>query len=349
MRLRTTIRGGLVAVSSAALVLSGALAQNASADPLDDAKAKLAKIEQRQSELGEDWSQAKLEFDRGKQKVARLNSDLDAQRARVKALSGQAQQAALARYQNRGVDITLQLITSPDPESFLSDLGTISRFDQNMNSLMQDYQAQQANLADLRRVAADQVKTLAAEEKKLSDLRAELDQQAAESKRLIAQLTEQQRQRLNAELEDDRADAADADSRSSNSARTTLPADSGNANARALKAVRYAVSKVPNSQYVTGAEGPNAFDCSGLLLAAYKTVGVSLPHSSRAMFSVGRPVSLKELKPGDLIFFYSPISHVAMYMGGGKIVHARNPRVDLDISGLYSYGAPITGARRVIG
>jgi peptidoglycan DL-endopeptidase CwlO len=87
-------------------------------------------------------------------------------------------------------------------------------------------------------------------------------------------------------------------------------------------AIKTALSKV-GSPYVYGATGPNAFDCSGLTGFAYAAAGVPLPRSSGEQAGVGTPVSRSELKPGDLVFFYSPISHVGLYIGGGKMVHAR--------------------------
>jgi peptidoglycan DL-endopeptidase CwlO len=81
--------------------------------------------------------------------------------------------------------------------------------------------------------------------------------------------------------------------------------------------------------YSYGASGPNAFDCSGLTSFAYRAAGVSLPHSSRAQSGMGRQVSRGELQPGDLVFFYSPISHVGLYIGNGMMVHAR------------TYGSPV--------
>lgn len=338
VRLRTVVRGGLVALSGLAVVLAGPAALPAKADPtLDDAKTKLDAIEQQQSELGEQWSEVKLQLQQGKQKVATLNADIANQQRKVDALRTQAQQVALTRFQNRGVDITIQLVTAPDPDSFLSDMSTMGKVNQNMNSLLQDYQAQQANLTDLQRSARDQVTTMATEEKRLDALNDQLNAKIKEGQQLIDRLTEQERQRLNAgDGSVSRDDARDA------------LIDDGSGDSRALAAVKYAMSKVNGSQYVWGAEGPTGFDCSGLMLAAYRSVGVSLPHSSRAQFGVGRPVSKDELKPGDLLFFYSPIHHVGMYIGNGLFVHARNVRDDLDVTRLDSYPA-YQGARRVLG
>jgi peptidoglycan DL-endopeptidase CwlO len=100
---------------------------------------------------------------------------------------------------------------------------------------------------------------------------------------------------------------------------SSLGLDPGSAVAVAIQA---ALSKV-GSPYVWGASGPNGFDCSGLTQFAYAAAGISLPHSSGAQSGYGRPVSRSELQPGDLVFFYSPISHVGLYIGDGKMVHAR--------------------------
>jgi cell wall-associated NlpC family hydrolase len=108
-------------------------------------------------------------------------------------------------------------------------------------------------------------------------------------------------------------------------------------------AVAYAKSKIGNG-YVYGAAGPSVFDCSGLTMAAWSQAGVSLPHSSSAQYSSGRHISESELQPGDLVFYYSPISHVGMYIGNGQIVNALNPGAGVVISGLHDM--PYVGAVR---
>jgi cell wall-associated NlpC family hydrolase len=73
---------------------------------------------------------------------------------------------------------------------------------------------------------------------------------------------------------------------------------------------------------VWAAAGPSSFDCSGLMEYAYAAAGISLPHSSGMQSTMGQSVSRDQLQPGDLIFFYSPVSHVGMYIGNGQMVHA---------------------------
>ena len=116
-------------------------------------------------------------------------------------------------------------------------------------------------------------------------------------------------------------------------------AASGNAGA----AVGYAMAQVGDA-YVYGAAGPSAFDCSGLTMMAWAAAGVSLPHSSTAQYSSGPQVSEGDLQPGDLVFYYSPISHVGMYIGNGMIVHAANPGSGVTTAPLHSM--PYVGAVR---
>ncbi|WP_214407081.1 C40 family peptidase, partial [Pseudonocardia lacus] len=109
-------------------------------------------------------------------------------------------------------------------------------------------------------------------------------------------------------------------------------------------AMDLALSKI-GSPYRYGAAGPNAFDCSGLVSWAYKNVGISLPRTSRAMSQVGTPVSRDNLRPGDLVFFYRPVSHVAIYIGDGKVVHASTRKSPVKISDLNDM--TFNSARRV--
>ncbi|WP_369140916.1 C40 family peptidase [Modestobacter versicolor] len=74
--------------------------------------------------------------------------------------------------------------------------------------------------------------------------------------------------------------------------------------------------------YVWAGAGPNSFDCSGLTQYAFAAAGISLPHSSRVQSGMGTPVARGDLQPGDLVFFYSPVSHVGIYLGNGQMVHA---------------------------
>jgi cell wall-associated NlpC family hydrolase len=123
-----------------------------------------------------------------------------------------------------------------------------------------------------------------------------------------------------------------------------VPVSGMAANLSAAGAVKQAASKL-GKPYVWGATGPSAFDCSGLMQWAYKQLGVSLPRTSAAQSQFGTPVSKSELRPGDLVFFYSPVSHVGMYLGNGKILHASEPGQPVKVSDMSRF--PFHNARRV--
>ena len=105
------------------------------------------------------------------------------------------------------------------------------------------------------------------------------------------------------------------------SAPTAAPTSVAAPTQAAQVAVDTALAQV-GDPYVWAAAGPDAFDCSGLTQYAWAAAGIELPHSSSMQSQVGTPVAYSDLQPGDLVFFYSPISHVGMYIGNGQIVHS---------------------------
>jgi len=122
-----------------------------------------------------------------------------------------------------------------------------------------------------------------------------------------------------------------------------LPVVPGSATATAIE---MALAQV-GDPYVWGASGPDGFDCSGLTSYAYAAAGVSLPRASRSQATVGREVSRGELQPGDLVFFYDPISHVGLYIGNGQMVHARTFGQPVAVTTVDQAGYRF--ARRIVG
>ena len=114
----------------------------------------------------------------------------------------------------------------------------------------------------------------------------------------------------------------------------------------AAAAIDAAESKL-GTPYVWGATGPDAFDCSGLMQYAFEQAGKDLPRTSAAQSKVGQKVSMDDLKPGDLIFLYSPVSHVVMYVGNGKVIEAPNSGEDVRYTPLSKIKKNAVGARRV--
>ncbi len=124
----------------------------------------------------------------------------------------------------------------------------------------------------------------------------------------------------------------------------------GSPSSRARIAVAYALAQV-GDRYVAAASGPNSFDCSGLTMAAWRRAGVSLPHYSYSQYSSTRRVSRSELRPGDLLFYFGGSAHhVSMYIGGGMMVSASNPRDGVEVIAAWGpwYGERYSGAGRVV-
>jgi len=109
----------------------------------------------------------------------------------------------------------------------------------------------------------------------------------------------------------------------------------GSSGSIGARVVAWALRQVGDA-YVWGAAGPYAYDCSGLTMRAYQQVGISLPHYAQSQFYSGRQIAVADLQPGDLVFYYSPIHHVGIYIGGGMIVNAENPGVGVTVTGLFT-------------
>lgn len=190
---------------------------------------------------------------------------------------------------------------------------------------------------------------------------------AAEAKQLKADAQEKADAEKKAKAEADRKAEAERASRST--ARTPIQSTSGSSSSNgssssgsssqgkgtvtapatgsAAAIVNFARAQVGKA-YVMGGTGPSSFDCSGLVQAAYRQAGISLPRMSQAQSSAGTSVSLSALQPGDILYWGSKGSayHVAVYVGGGKFVGAQNPSTGI-VERSLSYDRP-TGAVRVL-
>jgi len=119
---------------------------------------------------------------------------------------------------------------------------------------------------------------------------------------------------------------------------------SHSSSSRGLKALAFARRQI-GDRYRYGATGPSSWDCSGLTRGAWKSAGVKLPHSSRLQYYRGKRVLRKNLRKGDLVFFYSRPSHVGIYAGNGRVIHASRPGKPVGYAKIS--WMPYKGARRV--
>ena len=277
---------------------------------IDTVQSRVDKLYQQAEQASERYNDARLEMKQAQTRLAALQADLGRQQTKVDDVREQVANAVVSQYQGQALSSTTQVLLSQDPDAFLNQLTTVSEYNDQQSEMMADF-AVQAKQLEMRQAAAKrELDRIAATKKELGHEKAEIDSKAAEAKGLLGRLKE-------------RAAAASRSAQRSTTA-SAAPVTNVAASGRAGAAVSYALAQVGDA-YVYGAAGPSAFDCSGLMMMAWAQAGVGLPHSSSAQMGSGSPVSQSALQPGDLVFYYSPVSHVGMYIGNGMIVHAANP------------------------
>jgi cell wall-associated NlpC family hydrolase len=326
-----------------------------------EAKALIDQLETDAAAIDQEYVEIKDQLDKGRAKLKLKQADVKAQTARVAKLKFQVGQVALAKFQNRNLDTAAQLFVTADTEGFLSQISTVEKVSENQNSVLQEYQQQQAGLAETEHSSETDLAAMAEHEKQLKALRKASEEKIAEAKTVLTKLTAEQRRTI--EAEEQRATAAareraerndsgdeqqsteqqSTEQRSTEQKKKSNETPSASSGTRGARALAFAKAQL-GKPYRYAAEGPDAYDCSGLTLAAWKSVGVSLPRVSRDQYGVGRAVAKSDLQPGDLVFFYSPISHVSLYAGNGTIIDAPRPGKVVRYSTL-DY-MPYTGARR---
>jgi peptidoglycan DL-endopeptidase CwlO len=294
------------------------------APDINDVQARVDHLYHQAEQASERYNNAKLELRDLKRDTSALKADQDRQDARLRVVQSQVQDSVVRQYEGESLSAVSQVVVSKDPGAFLSQLSTMSAFNDIQSHLFENY-ATQLKALDIRRQATEKrAAEVAATKKKLATAKSTIDDKLSEAKSLLGKLKADQRDAML--------------SRDTTRMPAAAPA-SGSAGA----AVSFAMAQVGEA-YVYGAAGPDAWDCSGLTMMAWAQAGVSLPHSSSAQYNSGPHIAASDLQPGDLVFYYQPISHVGMYIGNGMIVNAENPSVGVKVTGLYSM--PYVGAVR---
>jgi len=332
-----------------AVLVAGVVSPSASADP----DPTIAEVDARVSQLHREAEQAIERYNTINEQVEAAESDLSAARADVRALRRdterlrrQVERLVLAQADATGVaNTTAQLLGSEDPDDFLIGLVAMQSASDQSAALLTSYEGARARLDARHQQARDQLAEIAAAKQRAAAEKALTLEKAAAAEELLAELEDARAERRAAAAEPSRADSRPQPSPTDSSGSQT-PAEPSPApvSGGAGTAVATALGQVGDA-YAYGAAGPEAFDCSGLTMFAWAAAGVSLPHSASMQAGMGVPVAYSDLQPGDLVFYYSPISHAGMYIGNGQLVHAANESapvevVDVDLM-------PITAIRRV--
>ncbi len=336
---------------SAVLVAGLILAPHGSADPnqprdpadeptISQVKHRLDVLNHEAEIASESLNTVRVEMDAAQTRFATLQADVDRQRDRVEALRDRLVGTAVSNFQNNSsMSSTAAFFTSDDAGQFLETMATDALIEEQQAGLLIRLTQQQKQLGIQEQQAQEALAALTDEKQDAAKHKAVLDARTDAAEDLLSELEAAERARL-LRLQ---AAAAQAETQTSRAAPRASVTDVP-ASERAQVAVQTALDQV-GDPYVYGAAGPDAFDCSGLTMYAWAAAGVAIPHSSSAQPGAGTPVSLSSLQPGDLVFYYSPISHAAMYIGNGQIVHAANPSRPVEVVSLYSM--PVSMAVRI--
>jgi peptidoglycan DL-endopeptidase CwlO len=318
----TTALAGLAAAAIAGLMLS--IPGSAQAEPdIEDVRDRVDRLYHEAEQAAERYNDAKLELRQLNEELDSLEADQDRQGDRLAEVRSDVRDAVLQTYQGNDLGAAGDLLSS-ESGAFMNELTTMSTVNDLQDSLLADYNDELKAFTIRSEETEDRRDQVADLEEQLGEEKAEIDEKAAEAEDLLDELEAEEREAIL--------------SRGGTRAPSEVPASG-----RAAAAIQYAMAQVGDA-YVWGAAGPDAFDCSGFTMMAWAQAGVSLPHSSSAQYGYGTHVAESDLQPGDLVFYYSPISHVGMYIGNGLIVHAANPGVGVVVSDLHYM--PYVGATR---
>ncbi|MFI0485971.1 NlpC/P60 family protein [Actinomadura sp. 9N215] len=305
--------GALVALSVAPHTVAVA-----HADPEPSTKelrAKALKLADQLEQLTEQYNGLKVKLAQSQRAAKVATENAQRQEKSLQTIREKVGSLAATSYMQGGSDPTVSFVASQDPQSVLDQAATLNYFAKRDSTkvlgLMQAMQAAQRarKSAEAR---ATQVKAL----------RTQLDSQ----RKKVTETYEKVRGTL---VKRDPTQLA------------KLPVVG---TGKGVQALRYAMTKI-GDPYVWGAAGPNAFDCSGLTMWAYKQVGINLPHYTGSQWNAGTHVSRGQLQPGDLVFFHSDLHHMGIYVGGGKMLHAPHTGDVVKIAPMA--GRPFAGGVRV--
>ena len=247
---------------------------------------------------------------------------------------------AISEYTSSGLGKGLDLLFSSDPTRYLSDAGVLDMVSRKYAQQLREFALKKQNVEATQLVVQDKTSLLKTERARLNRQVSDAKKDLAAAQKILNSLKKEDRERLA------REEAARENKILSDSKKYAQSYKGDNT--RGSIALKFALAQV-GDVYVWAAAGPTRWDCSGLTMRSFQKAGVSLPHSSRIQIKYGKNIPASNLKPGDLIFFGKPISHVSIYMGGGKMVQAPRPGKRVEVVNFTKmFGRkPFVGARRL--
>ena len=305
---------------------------------LIEVQGRVRDLQEQATEAAEGAQEAKVQLAKLKKTLDTVQQQASQQGASVTALNKTIGVIANERYKSGPLSQSLELLFSTDPGLYLSAAGSLEAVTRQKTADLKKFSVATQRLTATSLTVADKLAMVKAAEAKFTKQLALANSKLKEAEDLLAKLTAAERERL-AKLNNDEEDA---DQQKSLSDAEKYSGVSG----RGGTAIKYALAQI-GDKYVFGADGLTYWDCSGLTMRAFGAAGVSLPHSSRAQYRYGKAIARKDLQPGDLVFFGKPISHVAIYLGPDRMLHAPRSGSRVKIANMNMGRKPYIGARRL--
>ncbi len=324
------------ALSIAAIAL---VPSTGSADPnvsIEEVQQRVDDLYHQGEEATERAHDITLKVQAARASLDRLRADIRMKEREFAGLREVLADAAAEMYATGGIDPSMQMMLASEPDDFLLQAQSLDQVLRSQDADLRRAQVAQLELAQDKARADQELVKLRELQVQAKKEREAAHDKLVQAQQLLSRLKAEERERLAAIQERRAAQAAAAARSSVSTPSSSVPAPTSSGSGRGSTAVAYANAQV-GKPYVFGASGPSAFDCSGLTSAAWAQAGVSLPHSAAAQYGVTSRVDAGSLQPGDLLFFYSGISHVGMYVGGGMMVHASNPSTGVERVPLAGY------------
>lgn len=310
---------------------------------LETVERQVDQLQRQAATAAEEWNASRLELARVEAKIDSLKDTTATQKAKRQELIDDLSSVIRAMYVSGGMDLDFQAFMADDPQDFLQQLDALSIVGKRQQISIRRLEAANVSIATTRSsLLAERKKARALAAKAQKQLKA-IEAKLNEAERLLDTLEEADRRAREARIAAARKKQAEEAKKSSAKVTSSI------SNTKIKKVLNYALNQV-GDDYRLGATGPSSYDCSGLTMMAYRQVGVSLSHFSGSQWSQTRRVSKSQLRPGDLVFFFKGIRHVAIYIGNNKMVHAANYGTGVVISSLSEsyYASRLSGYGRVI-
>ncbi len=311
---RSRVRSrSLVAVSSLAIIGALFAFPSAQAEPAPTVKSIRASLHKLEA-MSEKVNQIGVRTKQTQNEIDDLTDDIDASLATYNVQRDELGSAIAQQQMDAPLGPTVSLFGSGDPDQFLAGLGAVQALNSTRADALEQFGESSKALKNRRAQLEDRLAELKKDKKASDKTRQEIRAKYDAIKKQIEQLSPADQMALDGTVDLD-----------------FEPVASG----RAQKAVNFALAQL-GEPYSWGGTGPGSWDCSGLVMKAWAAAGISIPRVVGPQYAASKHISASQLQPGDLVF-YGSMSHVGMYLGKGRVIHAPRPGRSVEITGLGGY------------